>query len=62
MLAFGKFEMGLGIEALRTLAFIALVFGSQAIAFSKIRPPKLAATRAGARTFAFANPLTLSYK
>jgi len=30
VLAVGKFEMGLGIEALRTLAFIALVFGSQA--------------------------------
>ena len=25
----GKFELGLGIDALRTLAFIALVFGSQ---------------------------------
>ena len=30
VLAVGKFEMGLGIEALRTLAFTALVFGSQA--------------------------------
>ena len=30
VLAVGKFEMGLGIEALRTLAFIVLVFGSQA--------------------------------
>jgi H+-transporting ATPase len=34
MLAFGKFEMGLGIEALRTLAFIALVFGSQATLYA----------------------------
>jgi H+-transporting ATPase len=30
VVAVGKFEMGLGIEALRTLAFAALVFGSQA--------------------------------
>jgi H+-transporting ATPase len=30
VLAVGKFEIGLGIEALRTLAFTALVFGSQA--------------------------------
>ena len=30
VLAVGKFDMGLGIEALRTLAFVVLVFGSQA--------------------------------
>jgi H+-transporting ATPase len=30
VLAFGKFGMNLGIEALRTLAFVVLVFGSQA--------------------------------
>ena len=30
VLAVGKFEMGLGIDELRTLAFVALVFGSQA--------------------------------
>jgi hypothetical protein len=29
VLAVGKFEMGLGIDALRTLAFVVLVFGSQ---------------------------------
>ncbi len=34
VLAVGKFEMGLKIEALRTLAFIALVFGSQAILYA----------------------------
>ena len=34
MLAVGKFEMGLDIEALRTLAFIALVFGSQAAIYA----------------------------
>jgi len=34
VLAFGKFELGLGIEALRTLAFAALVFGSQATIYA----------------------------
>jgi H+-transporting ATPase len=34
VLAVGKFEMGLGIAALRTLAFIALVFGSQATLYA----------------------------
>ena len=34
ILALGKFELGLGIGALRTLAFIALVFGSQAIIYA----------------------------
>jgi H+-transporting ATPase len=34
VLAVGKFEMGLGIEELRTLAFIALVFGSQATIYA----------------------------
>ena len=34
ILAVGKFELGLGIGALRTLAFIALVFGSQAIIYA----------------------------
>ena len=33
-LAVGKFEMGLGIEELRTLAFTALVFGSQATIYA----------------------------
>jgi H+-transporting ATPase len=33
-LAVGKFEMGLGIEELRTLAFVALVFGSQATIYA----------------------------
>jgi len=33
-LAIGKFEMSLGIEELRTLAFVALVFGSQAIIYA----------------------------
>jgi H+-transporting ATPase len=34
VIAFGKFKMGLGIDALRTLAFIALVFGSQAAIYA----------------------------
>jgi H+-transporting ATPase len=33
-LAVGKFEMSLGIEELRTLAFVALVFGSQATIYA----------------------------
>jgi H+-transporting ATPase len=34
LLLAGKFELGLGIDALRTLAFIALVFGSQATIYA----------------------------
>jgi H+-transporting ATPase len=34
VLAVGKFEMGLGIAELRTLAFVALVFGSQATIYA----------------------------
>jgi H+-transporting ATPase len=34
ILAVGKFEMGLGIDALRTLAFVVLVFGSQATLYA----------------------------
>jgi H+-transporting ATPase len=34
VLAVGKFRMGFGIEALRTLALIALVFGSEAMLYS----------------------------
>ena len=34
VLAIGKFELGLGIGALRTLAFTALVFGGQAIIYA----------------------------
>lgn len=34
ILAFGKFELGLGIEALRTLTFIILVFGGQATLYA----------------------------
>ena len=34
VLAFGKFKMGLGTEALRTLAVVVLVFGSQAALYA----------------------------
>jgi H+-transporting ATPase len=34
VLAIGKFRMGLGIEALRTLAFLAIVFGNQATLYA----------------------------
>jgi H+-transporting ATPase len=34
VLAVGKFKMGLGIDELRTLAFVALVFGSQATIYA----------------------------
>ena len=34
VLAFGKSELGLGIESLRTLAFLALVFGGQATLYA----------------------------
>lgn len=34
VLAFGKFRMGLGIETLRTLAFVAVAFGNQATTYT----------------------------
>jgi H+-transporting ATPase len=34
VLAFAKFRLGLGIEALRTLAFVAIVFGNQATTYT----------------------------
>ena len=34
VLAFGKFRMGLGIDALRTMALVALVFGSEATLYA----------------------------
>jgi H+-transporting ATPase len=34
ILAFGKFEMGLGVEALRTLSVVAIVYGSQATIYA----------------------------
>jgi H+-transporting ATPase len=34
VLAFGKFRMGLGIDELRTMALLALVFGSEATLYA----------------------------
>jgi H+-transporting ATPase len=34
ILAFGKYRLGLGIETLRTLAFVAIVFGNQAATYT----------------------------
>ena len=34
MLAVGKFRLGLGIETLRTLAFLVIVFGNQATMYT----------------------------
>src|ERR1700691_5392994 len=34
LLAIGKFRLGLGIEALRTLAFVLIVFGNQATTYT----------------------------
>jgi H+-transporting ATPase len=34
ILAFGKFEMGLGVEALRTLSVVGIVYGSQATIYA----------------------------
>ena len=34
VLAIGKFRLGLGIEALRTLAFVVIVFGNQATTYA----------------------------
>jgi H+-transporting ATPase len=34
VLAFAKFRMGLGIEVLRTVAFVAIVFGNQATTYT----------------------------
>src|ERR1035441_9570384 len=45
VLAVGKFRMGLGIEALRTLAMIALVFGSEATVSSTDQRPRLWSSR-----------------
>ena len=46
VLAVGKFRMGLGIEALRTLALVALVFGSEATSRRwTTRPARRAAPR-----------------
>jgi H+-transporting ATPase len=45
VLAIGKFRMGLGIEALRTLAFLATVFGSQAATYTNRERRRLGTSR-----------------
>ena len=44
-LAFAKFRLGLGIEALQTLAFVAIVFGNQAATYTNRDRPRLGSTR-----------------
>jgi H+-transporting ATPase len=45
VLAIGKFHMGLGMEALRTLAFLVIVFGNQATTYTNRTRQHLWATR-----------------
>ncbi len=45
VLAFGKFHLGFGIETLRTLAFVAIVFGNQASTYSNRSRQGLWSTR-----------------
>ena len=45
VLAIGKFRLGLGIEALRTLAFVAIVFGNQATTYTNRTRQRLWSTR-----------------
>jgi len=45
VLAIGKFRLGLGIEALRTLAFLVIVFGNQATTYANRTRQSLWSTR-----------------
>ena len=45
VLAAGKFWLGLGIDALRTVSFLAIVFGSQAATYTNRERRRLGATR-----------------
>ncbi len=45
VLAIGKFHLGLGIEALRTLAFLVIVFGNQATTYTNRTRQRLWSTR-----------------
>jgi H+-transporting ATPase len=45
VLAFAKFRLGLGIEALRTLAFVVIVFGNQATAYPNRERRRLGSAR-----------------
>jgi H+-transporting ATPase len=45
VLAFGKFQLGFGIETLRTLAFVVIVFGNQATTYTNRSRQRLWSTR-----------------
>jgi H+-transporting ATPase len=45
VLALAKFRLGLGIEALRTLAFVVIVFGNQATTYTNRERRRLGAAR-----------------
>jgi H+-transporting ATPase len=45
VLAIGKFRLGLGIDALRTIAFVAIVFGNQATTYTNRERQRLGSAR-----------------
>jgi H+-transporting ATPase len=45
VLAFAKFRLGLGIEALRALAFIVIVFGNQATTYTNRERQRMGSSR-----------------
>jgi H+-transporting ATPase len=45
VLAFGKFRLGLGVDALRTVAFVAIVFGNQATTYTNRERQRLGSAR-----------------
>jgi H+-transporting ATPase len=45
VLAFAKFHLGLGIETLRTLAFVAIVFGNQATTYTNRERRRMGTSR-----------------
>jgi H+-transporting ATPase len=45
VLAIAKFHLGLGIETLRTLAFVAIVFGNQATTYTNRERQRLGSSR-----------------
>ncbi len=45
VLAIGKFRLGLGIDALRTVAFVAIVFGNQATNYTNRERQRLGSAR-----------------
>jgi len=45
VLAIGKFRLGLGIDALRTLAFVTIVFGNQATTYTNRERQRMGSAR-----------------